>query len=392
MASSSPKSLISTLPRLVSYLASLQLVRKLLTSHLLRSQAASPITGFSTTGPTTTSSPSIIVPAKVTDSTDSTPTSSVRLSSLRRALRRRCPGRSLRAGSSATNKFRTVNEFTPHLVWLLTHGPNDNITCKCKYCAKKTQTEVNAALGLENYRAPSAKRESSVAGSSVGGGHGSARPVKKIKLVKDSYSDDDEDLNTGFIADETRRGRELVKEKPKKDATPTYSGTYVNKERDTDLSDGALYRVGELVWVELPTPFVDLKEGTSDRITHWIAVISDRNIVSVSSKKAPQSLKPGVAPLLQNKQTFSYRCSLLALEAEVTKTEKHIQAWLACPPPNEVFDGDRIRAQESVRHAWDGKQCRRPKLEEMKGLHEAVTAFALASQIAAHIAGSFCLV
>jgi len=307
-------------------------------------------------------------------------------------------------GSSASVKFRTVNEFTPHLVWLLTHGPNDNITCKCKYCAKKTQTEVNAALGLENHRAPSVKRESSIAGSSMGGGHGGTRPAKKIKLAKEKYSDDEddddeeEDLNTGFIADKTRRGRELVKEKPKKlkkDAPPSYSGTFVNKKRDTDLSDGALYRVGELVWVELPTPFLDLKEeGTTDRITHWIAVVSDRNIVSTSSKQGAgsQSLQPGVAPLLQNQQTFSYRCSLLALHAEVTRTEQHVQAWLARPPPNEVFERERIRAEESVKHVWDGQQCRRPRLEEMKGLHEAVTAFALASQIAAHIAGSFSLV
>lgn len=326
------------------------------------------------------------------DLIDSTPTSTVRLASFAEPFSLADP-LALCAGSSATVKFRTVNEFIPHLVWLLTHGPNDNITCKCKYCAGKTQTEVNASLGLEGYRAPSVKREGSVAGSSAGGGYGSSRAAKKTRL-SNNYSDD-EDLDTGFMAARTRRGRDLVKEKPKKpkkEATPTYSGSYVNKERDTDLSDGARYRVGELVWVELPEPFVDLEGGTSNSITHWIAVVSDRNIVSVSSKKASQTLTPGVAPLLENKQTFAYRCSLLALDAEVTKTENYVQAWLARPPPNEVLDGDRIRAQESARHAWDGKQCRRPKLEEMKGLHEAITTFALASQTAAHIAGSFCLV
>ncbi|ORY92832.1 hypothetical protein BCR35DRAFT_323209 [Leucosporidium creatinivorum] len=303
-------------------------------------------------------------------------------------------------GSAATVKFRTVNEFTPHLYWLLTHGPNDNLTCKCKYCAKKTQTEVNASLGLENYRAPSVKRESSIAGSSVGGGHGSGRPAKKIKRSLEFSDEEEEDevvVDTGYLADKTRKGNKLAREKPrkpKKDATPTYSGTYVNKERDTDLSDGALYRVGELVWVELPTPFVDLKMGTSERITHWIAVVAERTIRSISSKKPSQVLQPGVAPFFDNKQTFAYRCSLLAVDAEVTKTEQHLQAWLADSPHSGLLAVDRIVAQESVRHAWDPKlmQCRRPKLEEMVGLHQAITPFALASQIAAHIAGSFCLV
>lgn len=52
------------------------------------------------------------------------------------------------AGSSKVLKFRTANEMTPHIHWLLVHGPNDAITCQCKYCAKMTQGDVNRQLGL----------------------------------------------------------------------------------------------------------------------------------------------------------------------------------------------------------------------------------------------------
>ncbi|GAA5871095.1 hypothetical protein JCM3774_005107 [Rhodotorula dairenensis] len=64
-------------------------------------------------------------------------------------------------------KFRTANEMTPHIYWLLIHGPNDSIACQCKYCAKTTQSDVNRQLGLPT-KEPSAGSPAA-AGSSVSG-------------------------------------------------------------------------------------------------------------------------------------------------------------------------------------------------------------------------------
>lgn len=309
------------------------------------------------------------------------PTSSVSLRYSFRALgSARSHSHRPRAGSPATNKFRTVNEYIPHLVWLLTQGPNERIRCHCKYCAKKTQTEVNADIGLEVH---SGKRGSSVGGGSSAGG---SKPAKKVK--KDHFADVDDDP-TGFLADKTRRGKQQQLKKVKRSASPSYKGAYVNKERDIDLSDGALFRVGELVWVELPEPLVDPQDSTM-RITHWMGVVADRTIKSNSRSTAP--LQPGAPPQLANKQQFTYRCQLLGLQDELTRTEPHVQAWLAVPSPSALLTPPAMSAQASVKHAWAGLDVRRPKLGEFESVGEAITTFALASQIAAHIAGAFSMV
>ncbi|GAA5981718.1 hypothetical protein JCM10908_004576 [Rhodotorula pacifica] len=51
-------------------------------------------------------------------------------------------------GNPKVLKFRTANEMTPHIYWLLEHGPHDSLTCMCKYCSKMTQGDVNRHLGL----------------------------------------------------------------------------------------------------------------------------------------------------------------------------------------------------------------------------------------------------
>lgn len=63
-------------------------------------------------------------------------------------------------------KFRTANEMTPHIHWLLVHGPNDTIACQCKYCAKMTQGDVNRQLGLPLKQTGAAASSSPARGSS----------------------------------------------------------------------------------------------------------------------------------------------------------------------------------------------------------------------------------
>lgn len=297
------------------------------------------------------------------------------------------------------------------------HGPNDNLRCQCKYCAKKKQTEVNAIEGLQSHHGGSA-RTSSVASSPAP--HSGGPVKKKPKLDYEMLA------STGFLADKTRKAakskpiasastsasapappkkkhREETKEeraRRKKAATPSYSGTYVNKERDMDLSDGGKFRVGELVWVELPEPLVKStatdEEGDStmgdstDKITHWIAIIGERSIRSDSTKEG--DLVAGQPPSIKNTQTPTYRCKLLAVDTEITREEKHLRAWLTFPPPLGLLTVDRMTAQESVKLAWDGKEVQTPKLNQIKTVDLAITPFALASQMAAHVVADFALV
>ncbi|OBZ73936.1 hypothetical protein A0H81_05869 [Grifola frondosa] len=58
-------------------------------------------------------------------------------------------------GSVNVNRFRSVNEFIPHALWLMQDATMDRHNCECKYCAKQPQRAVTAALGLPGQRSPS---------------------------------------------------------------------------------------------------------------------------------------------------------------------------------------------------------------------------------------------
>ncbi|KAI0272510.1 hypothetical protein BC834DRAFT_948875 [Gloeopeniophorella convolvens] len=51
-------------------------------------------------------------------------------------------------GSVHTKRFRSVPEFVPHAIWLLTDPTLDRGNCECKYCAKVPQRVISEHLGF----------------------------------------------------------------------------------------------------------------------------------------------------------------------------------------------------------------------------------------------------
>ncbi|KAG9313068.1 hypothetical protein JVU11DRAFT_6508 [Chiua virens] len=51
-------------------------------------------------------------------------------------------------GSRHAKRFRSVPEFIPHALWLLTDPGLVRSNCNCKYCNKKPQREITASMGL----------------------------------------------------------------------------------------------------------------------------------------------------------------------------------------------------------------------------------------------------
>ncbi|GAA5887360.1 hypothetical protein JCM5296_007112 [Sporobolomyces johnsonii] len=266
-------------------------------------------------------------------------------------------------GSSATLRFRTPNEFAPHLYWLLVHGPDDNIRCDCKYCTGKTQGDVNRQLGLSDGRSSS-----------------SAPEIRKKDKEK--------------VGERAKRGprpsaRPVI---PKAvSPPPTYKGAYIARTRDEDLGSGALYRIGELVWAQLPTPFTSTDpDWQSAKITHWPGIVMTREVATSSSLTAPY--EPGALPQIKNVQRFVYKIRLLAAEDTLERHEESwICSWLGHSPARELWSPARMANPESVKHVWDGKKVLKARLKDVKNLEEAVTPTALAMQIAAHIVSSFSL-
>ncbi|GAA5925975.1 hypothetical protein JCM1841_006778 [Sporobolomyces salmonicolor] len=266
-------------------------------------------------------------------------------------------------GSSATMKFRTPNEFAPHMYWLLVHGPDDGIRCECKYCTGKKQGDVNRYLGLADGRSSSAAPE-----------------VKK----KDKER----------LGERAKRGPGLsARASIRKAASPppTYKGAYVARPRDEDLGSGALYRLGELVWAQLPTPFTSTDpDWQTAKMTRWPGIVTARDVATSSSLTAPY--EPGALPQIKNVQRFVYKIRLLATEDTLERQEESwIRSWLGYSAARELWSPARMVNPESAKHVWNGQKVLAARLKDIKTLEEAVTPTALAMQIAAHVVSSFSL-
>ncbi|BGP08033.1 hypothetical protein JCM10049v2_003878 [Rhodotorula toruloides] len=344
-------------------------------------------------------------------------------------------------GSAATNKFRTANELAPHLHWLLLHGPDDDLHCACKYCSKTKQGDVNRVLGLNI-------RSSSVASTSAG----IASPSVKRKTTSSKASSASTGVQAKVAAFRSPGGEKLLGDmtfrKKLKDGTtvekkkrrsssaeagegsppPTYKGAYTSRSRDSDLAYLTAPRQADLVYAELPKPFLsDDPEWAGAQITHWPAVVMSRVPYTVAKvvdsepktsgkqkqemtqeeedledgeikaeEKSPgpdSELKSlGTAPKLETKQEWRYNVRLLAVKDELRLLrEDQLHPWLGNPPPSGLWTPERMSNPDAVKHVWDGKKTHRDceLMKDVKSLQEAVTAMALALQIAAHLVGAF---
>lgn len=279
---------------------------------------------------------------------------------------------------------------------MLSHGPNDNLRCVCKYCGKKTQTEVNAEIGLKNHLH---KRESKGPDSDrPSQRHRMLEKVKKPRLSSTSlFASTESARPSSSSSSSNNKGKSTsshaVESKaeppvPRARKEPTYKGGFVNSAREADLTSTATFRKGELVWVDLENTLVDLS-GTKPlmRIDQWLGVIDSRNVQVESIRRGP--LQAGGIPKIDNYQTFKYSVRLLSCDNTLSVHENSIHPYLSNPPPVVLRENGLLLATKSVKHVWDGKETKMAKLEDFRDVYEAITPLALSMQIASHIVASF---
>ncbi|KAH9823165.1 hypothetical protein DFH28DRAFT_881134 [Melampsora americana] len=154
-------------------------------------------------------------------------------------------------GSSHVRKFRTANEFLPHLQWLA--SSNSTITCQCTYCSgTKSQTESNSNFNHTSQPSKSktsnSKRKASrsaLTNHEVNSPEHSSqeiikkRPSKKIKVVNRSSSE------TPAIPQSSNDSTEL-------NIKPNYQGPYLSRDLKRDLTtDQSNFREHELIWCNI---------------------------------------------------------------------------------------------------------------------------------------------
>ncbi|KAI0289449.1 hypothetical protein BC826DRAFT_914503 [Russula brevipes] len=158
-------------------------------------------------------------------------------------------------GSTHAKRFRSVPEFVPHAIWLMTDPTLDRGNCQCKYCAKVPQRVISENLG---YKFRSTPLSTSSPGTRV---HrvGRDRERRSPRSAPSEYAT-------------VRRAP-----KPKSEKGPTQ---VMLQERYADLQAmyaettaelRRWYRIGELVWCALDPPI----HGPGASITFWPGLVDD---------------------------------------------------------------------------------------------------------------------
>jgi len=173
-------------------------------------------------------------------------------------------------GSCHAKRFRSVPEFIPHALWLLTDPTLNRANCACKYCNKKPQREITASMGLLPRRSP----------LTTGLSH---RPFPVPRASGNSAS----------MSGPSRQARDranpyaAVRRAPRPVKHTPGPKQHMARERNADLrtaySDGIelrrWFRDGELLWCALNPPIPGLV-GEKDSITFWPGLVEEANIKS----------------------------------------------------------------------------------------------------------------
>ncbi|KZT71979.1 hypothetical protein DAEQUDRAFT_763465 [Daedalea quercina L-15889] len=311
-------------------------------------------------------------------------------------------------GSTLVNRFRSMNEFTPHAFWLMTDETLSRANCACKYCAKKPQRVVTEVLDLPS----GPRRTSSLPGS----------PSKSI-----------------------RRHREIRKPKPYAQvrrapkplkAPRTGPDQSLVPERDTDirhalvtggLSTPRWHRKSEVVWCAINPPirgeteddFIEFWPGYVERVDVHTELRGkvDTNGLPTETQPAVQGLgartaddiadiaTPPTEPMWDLHQWQSYNIKLFAITHACAVSDREVLPYLAYAPPGEllgrlqdllpeVMQSKASETSSDLSRTFDFDPIPKPPQDDGPSasrdpthFRDAVAPFSLAVQIASNVAG-----
>ncbi|CAH7690102.1 hypothetical protein PPACK8108_LOCUS25344 [Phakopsora pachyrhizi] len=295
-------------------------------------------------------------------------------------------------GSQSVNKFRTANEFSPHVYWLCTHDPllSGRAHCKCKYCGRvRCQSQVNLELGLSE-KAKSSSEQRMVSHNKRKAEEDIAKENFRKRNISEfnqkpgprqSYKPTQRKVLPAHIISSASNGLSSKRQ--------TFTGPYVNKDRDRDLSEfKCAFRAAEVVWCKLDSPIDGSDGGHPDIvIEYWPAVCEERIMVSVPEilKENPDGNPPAAlsTPKLKVSQNYQWKVRPLGTGDVLWRKEADLLAYLNYPVPLNFYK--LLPNPKLLSHLHDGHGTDRPSITSFSTLSEAITAFALALQFSVHI-------
>ncbi|KIJ65564.1 hypothetical protein HYDPIDRAFT_60372, partial [Hydnomerulius pinastri MD-312] len=307
-------------------------------------------------------------------------------------------------GSRHAKRFRSVPEFIPHALWLLTDPTLNRANCACKYCNKKPQREITASMGLLP------KRSTPL----------SAPPAPRPMITKSSAAASVPASTSTRQLRERAKPYAAVRRTPCPVKQPQGPKQHMIRERNADLraayAEGIelrkWYREGELLWCALNPPIPGFT-GEKDSITFWPGLVEEAKVkseaiprpkmnrdeasddgISTNGPRMGSRATPNGDPLNLNPededkqvpwtvtQTLSYKIKLLGIPYSYYIPADQVLPYQAHAPSDELIQAIHRVPLEQMNTDTDAFQ---PTAQST--FVEAAAPFALAVQIAANLAG-----
>jgi hypothetical protein len=277
-------------------------------------------------------------------------------------------------------RFRSINEFIPHAIWLMRDESMEHASCNCKYCSKKSQKEITASMSNILRSSPTASPSPS-----------RPRPVREKKPRHSLPS---------RPRDRARDPRTYAAVQKRPEVTK--HAMLVERNADlravsakTDMKLKRWFREGELVWCALDRSIShpDLPEDAS--IRYWPAlidetrfksqVVNDRGVTDPRAYYDSQNTGPDGAddqePPWTILQYYSYKVHFLVGNATLTVPGDRILPYQAYALPSTLasvmgaYPTEKFDFTQEVLRSFD------PCADEQVDFERAVPPFAMALQI-----------
>ncbi|KAF8074836.1 hypothetical protein FPV67DRAFT_1575013 [Lyophyllum atratum] len=297
-------------------------------------------------------------------------------------------------GGRNGRRYRSINEFIPHAIWLFTDETMDSANCPCKYCQKKSQKEVTASLP------PGILRQA----------HGTPTPTRPRTTRPKA-------LRERVMRPQREKVYAAVQRAPlpalSKSSNVSSKATML-VERNSDLRAVSAntgmklrkwFRTGELLWCALDPPITGPDNVV---IQFWPGLVDE---VKLKTKPIPRQTAVPARPPLESgndedvviddvngalpwsiSQSTQYRMQLLAVNHSYLVSDDQVLPYQAHVPSNELIDA--LKAFPTLRLNFDREVLSRfNPCPQGKSSHfdDAVAPYAMAVQIASTLSGYWCL-
>jgi len=293
-----------------------------------------------------------------------------------------------------SGRFRSINEFIPHAIWLFSDATMNYANCECKYCTKQPQKGITASMG------------------DIIGSPSSASPLPRVLREKPR---------------ERKAGRPYASVQkilqPALKPSPHIQNTPTLAERNSDLravfSRNSMklkrwYRDGEIVWCQLSTPIQSLDD--SIQIEFWPGLVQEyklkavpvpRDVSSVDLNRS--NLAPGPSftdsgahkehgivddqderlPFTVEQSTI-YTVELFAVNKSIRVCDGQVIPYQAYTPPEEVIGAMQVIDPEHLNFDRDSVSSFNPFPNTQPPPFEDVAGpYAVALQIASNVSQFF---